>query len=265
VVFPRLVWRSPWRLRSPPLSSCSVSSPRPCAAAVWDRLASITEQQSAETRDKSTVTGWSPSRLPGTSRSGSIHRRGFKALSSEDIWLSISAQASAGPMMPTASTSRSSASTPSRFGLYMGLMVSTMLTLRRLRKRWRNHPEHGYLSHYAEMTQLSLYPFLVCGAFIPFAYFDLYSCWWRLPPCSSCSPRRRSVGRCESVPQLKRSAIGAVRPSALPSRSPGGTHVDTFAMLQPSRVILSFAVRDIGALQADRARSRMVYSSAASP
>src|SRR5262249_54492168 len=39
---------------------------------------------------------------------------------------------------------------------------------------WRDHPEYGYIARYADMTQLSLYPFMVSGAFIPFAYFDLY-------------------------------------------------------------------------------------------
>ena len=33
---------------------------------------------------------------------------------------------------------------------------------------------HKYISHYAEMLQLSLYPFLVSGAFVGVAYFDIY-------------------------------------------------------------------------------------------
>src|SRR5262249_16810616 len=60
------------------------------------------------------------------------------------------------------------------FGLYIGVLVSTLISLGRLRRRWRDHPEYGYISRYAEMTQLSLYPFMLSGAFIPFAYFDLY-------------------------------------------------------------------------------------------
>src|SRR5262249_58910131 len=60
------------------------------------------------------------------------------------------------------------------FGLYIGALVSTLISLGRLRRRWRDHPEYGYISRYAEMTQLSLYPFMLSGAFIPFAYFDLY-------------------------------------------------------------------------------------------
>src|SRR5262249_47989376 len=60
------------------------------------------------------------------------------------------------------------------FGLYIGALVSTLISLGRLRRRWRDHPEYGYIARYADMTQLSLYPFMLSGAFIPFAYFDLY-------------------------------------------------------------------------------------------
>jgi len=48
------------------------------------------------------------------------------------------------------------------------------MSLRRIRRRWRGHADYGYLASYAEMTQLSLYPFMIAGAFITVAYFDLY-------------------------------------------------------------------------------------------
>jgi len=60
------------------------------------------------------------------------------------------------------------------FGLYLLVLAGTLLTLRRIRKQWRGHAEYGYLSNYAEMTQLCLYPYLVVGAFLTVAYFDLY-------------------------------------------------------------------------------------------
>jgi len=59
-------------------------------------------------------------------------------------------------------------------GLYLMLLVVTFVNLGRIRKRWQAHPEHGWLSRYADMTQLALYPFLVAGAFLGVAYFDLY-------------------------------------------------------------------------------------------
>ena len=59
-------------------------------------------------------------------------------------------------------------------GLYLLVLVGVLVNLRHIRKRWRGHPEHGALSNYAEMTQLGLYPFMVAGAFLTVAYFDLY-------------------------------------------------------------------------------------------
>jgi len=59
-------------------------------------------------------------------------------------------------------------------GLYLAIMASALVALASVRRKWKGHPEYGYLSHYAEMNQLALYPFLVAGAFLSFAYFDLY-------------------------------------------------------------------------------------------
>lgn len=58
--------------------------------------------------------------------------------------------------------------------LYLLIIGVTLISLQRIRLRWRRHPEHGYLANYAEMTQLSLAPYLVTGAFLSLAYFDLY-------------------------------------------------------------------------------------------
>jgi hypothetical protein len=41
-------------------------------------------------------------------------------------------------------------------------------------RRWRNDPTHGYLSKYAEMTRLGLFPYFISGASLGVAYFDLY-------------------------------------------------------------------------------------------
>jgi len=58
--------------------------------------------------------------------------------------------------------------------LYLSIIGTTLISLQRIRKRWRGHPEYGYLANYADMTQLAIYPFLVAGAFLSLAYFDLY-------------------------------------------------------------------------------------------
>jgi len=59
-------------------------------------------------------------------------------------------------------------------GLYFLLLGSTLVNVRRIRKRWRAHQEYGWLANYAEMIELAIYPFLVAGAFLGVAYFDLY-------------------------------------------------------------------------------------------
>ncbi|HET8579228.1 MAG TPA: putative O-glycosylation ligase, exosortase A system-associated [Methylomirabilota bacterium] len=58
--------------------------------------------------------------------------------------------------------------------LYLLIVATTLISLQRIRLRWRRHPDHGYLASYAEMTQLALAPYLVAGSFLSLAYFDLY-------------------------------------------------------------------------------------------
>jgi len=143
---------------------------------LWERLGSIKQQESEETRDMSTV-----GRLQSfqTAWNIAVHRpftgEGFRAMWNEDIWAIYF-----GPSYYKAFDAHSlyfevlGEHGLLGFGLYIGALVSTLISLGRLRKRWRDHPEYGYISRYADMTQLSLYPFMLSGAFIPFAYFDLY-------------------------------------------------------------------------------------------
>jgi probable O-glycosylation ligase (exosortase A-associated) len=219
-----LVWRSPWRLRfaTSVLVVGIIAAPL-APQRLWVRLESLIQQQSAETRDQSTV-----SRLESFETAWNIAIRrpftgaGFKALSSVDIWAIYFGPSFRGTYDPHSVYFEILGEHGLLgFGLYMGVIVSTMLTLRRLRKRWRNHPEHGYLSHYAEMTQLSLYPFLVCGAFIPFAYFDLY--FLLVATTSMLFVLSEDAERAEvlsTVAPPRRSPAVAVRPDALPSRRP---------------------------------------------
>lgn len=58
--------------------------------------------------------------------------------------------------------------------LYLSIIGTVLISLQRIRRRWRGHPEFGYLANYADMTQLALCSFLVAGAFLSLAYFDLY-------------------------------------------------------------------------------------------
>jgi len=217
-----LIWRSPWRLRfaTAVLVVGIITAPL-APQRLWVRLESLIQQQSAETRDVSTV-----SRLESFQAAWNIAidrpftGAGFRALSTEAVWAIYF-----GPSFRGTFDAHSiyfemlGEHGLLGFGLYVGIIVSTMLTLRRLRKRWRNHPEHGYLSRYAEMTQLSLYPFLVCFAFIPVAFFDLY--FMLVATTSMLFVLSQEAERVEvpsTVSQPKGSASVAIRPNALPSR-----------------------------------------------
>lgn len=58
--------------------------------------------------------------------------------------------------------------------IYLSLLASVVISLRRIRKRWRRDSERRWLATYAEMTELSLFPFLTAGAFLGVAYFEFY-------------------------------------------------------------------------------------------
>jgi putative inorganic carbon (HCO3(-)) transporter len=177
IVLAILIWRSPWRMRFGValLVGALVAVPF-LPSRLSERIASITEQDSAATADGSVQGRFEAWR---TAWNIAVDRpfvgAGFRALWNQDIWLRYY-----GPDFATVRDVHSLYFEVLEehgflgFGLYFSVLVSTLLMLRRLRKRWRGHPEHGYISNYAEMTQLCLYPFLVAGAFIGVAYFDLY-------------------------------------------------------------------------------------------
>jgi len=59
------------------------------------------------------------------------------------------------------------------FGLYLFLIFSTLWTCRRLAKRATGHPELEWIRNYASAIQVSLIAYMVSGAFVSVAYFDL--------------------------------------------------------------------------------------------
>jgi len=172
-----LIWRSPWRLRfAAAVVVVSLVAVPLAPQALKDRIASIKEQESADTRDGSVsgrIQAWTTSWRIATQHP--LAGEGFRALWNEDIWneyfgynyfvvrdvhsLYFEVMSEHGLV---------------GFSLYVAIMASALVTLGSVRRRWKGHPEYGYLSHYAEMNQLALYPFLVAGAFLSFAYFDLY-------------------------------------------------------------------------------------------
>jgi probable O-glycosylation ligase (exosortase A-associated) len=172
-----LVWRSPWRWRFgvAVMVLALIAAPL-LPERLWNRIGSIQQQESQETRDdsaKGRIEAWT------TALNLAIDRPftggGFRALWNPFVWLRYYGDS----FLKVRDTHSLYFEVLSEhgflgLGLYFAVMISTLVTLRRIRRRWHKHPEHGYLSNYAEMTQLCLYPYLVAGAFLTVAYFDIY-------------------------------------------------------------------------------------------
>jgi probable O-glycosylation ligase (exosortase A-associated) len=58
-------------------------------------------------------------------------------------------------------------------GLFLGLVGCIFGTLRKLRRTGQSHPQLGWVASYSHMLQASLVAYLVTGAFLSAAYFDL--------------------------------------------------------------------------------------------
>ena len=58
--------------------------------------------------------------------------------------------------------------------LYMALIASTLISLRRVKRRARGNPAHEFHGATAQMLEVSLVGFLVSGAFLSMSYFDLF-------------------------------------------------------------------------------------------
>jgi len=58
--------------------------------------------------------------------------------------------------------------------LYAGLIISSFLTLRRLKRVSRTDPTLQWVYDYSQMLQASLAAYVVCGAFLSMSYFDLF-------------------------------------------------------------------------------------------
>ena len=184
VILGILIWRSPWRWRFATAIVIATLVFAPLAPErLWQRIGSISKQESEETRDNSAkgrleawTTAWN------IAADHPIFGAGFRALWNDDLWIQYF-----GDNFLTVRDAHSLYfEVLAEHGfvgliLFFAILFNTLLTLRRIRRRWRHHADYGYLSHYAEMTQLSIYAFLVVGAFLGVAYFDLY---WNLVAAS---------------------------------------------------------------------------------
>jgi probable O-glycosylation ligase (exosortase A-associated) len=177
VVVGVLIWRSPWRLRFATIVVVTVFIAAPLLPAeLTSRIESITDQESAQTRDRSAagrIEAWQTSW--GIAVAHPFFGEGFKALWNTKLWNTYYGN----DYLAVRDVHSLYFEILSEHGLlgfaiYVAILGSTLGTLQRIRKRWRGDPEHGYLSRYAEMTELAMYPYLVAGAFLGVAYFDLY-------------------------------------------------------------------------------------------
>jgi len=60
------------------------------------------------------------------------------------------------------------------FGLFIALLLSAFSSLRKLRRTFSDNPSYKWLYTYSDMIQVSLVAYIVGGAFLGRAYFDLF-------------------------------------------------------------------------------------------
>jgi probable O-glycosylation ligase (exosortase A-associated) len=58
--------------------------------------------------------------------------------------------------------------------LYLSLIISSLLSLQKLKITFANSRSHYWITNYADILQLSIVAYLVSGAFLGRAYFDLF-------------------------------------------------------------------------------------------
>lgn len=167
------VWRSPWRWR---FAAVVVATALVAAPMIpnrwWERIETIVDDEvdrSIQGRFQAWETSWN------MAMASPLVGHGFRALWNAELWDRFSS----GPYIAARDAHSLYFEVLGEhgfvgLGLYLALLLGTLVTLWRLRRRWRRHPEHGWIARYAEMTEMALYPFMVAGAFLGVAYFDLY-------------------------------------------------------------------------------------------
>ena len=220
-----LIWRSPWRVRfATAVLVCSLVAIPLLPQNLWERIESIGEQQSEETRDSSVQgrfeawrTAWNIA-LDHPFTGG-----GFRALWNPIVWLRYFDPGMGGRRNTDAHSLYFEVLEEHGFlglGLYLLVLGSALVSLRRIRKRWRGHPEYGYLANYAEMTQLCIYPFMVAGAFITVAYFDLYFYFIASSVTLGALSDQAEKALAPEPVRTRRSRVAALSAPSLPARAP---------------------------------------------
>jgi len=60
------------------------------------------------------------------------------------------------------------------FGLFISLLMSTYLSLNKLKKTFNDNPSYKWICNYADMLQVSIIAYMIGGTFLGRAYFDLF-------------------------------------------------------------------------------------------
>ena len=59
------------------------------------------------------------------------------------------------------------------FGMFVLMLIWSLLSVRKLQKKARARPDTSWIGNYASAIEIGLYGYLIAGAFINVAYFDL--------------------------------------------------------------------------------------------
>jgi len=59
-------------------------------------------------------------------------------------------------------------------GLFLALLASSVLSMHKLKKEYGNVQSLEWIRNYCDLLQMSLFAYIVCGAFLGRAYFDLF-------------------------------------------------------------------------------------------
>ena len=93
-----------------------------------------------------------------------------------------------------------------------GLLISSLLSLRKLKQYSLMHRDFVWVSIYADMLQLAFIVYMVCGSFLDIAYFEMYyflvSFVILLKECMHVAMERKMLEQVNSVEKSSMSAQG---------------------------------------------------------
>jgi probable O-glycosylation ligase (exosortase A-associated) len=172
-----LVWRSPWRKTAIIVAVVLAVSIAPFMPDKWwGRMDTITDEK-VDSSVQGRFNAWST--VLNLAADHPLFGGGFRVMADDYTWYRYFDGYSRGEFIKAWDPHSIYFDVLGEHGyiglaIYLLIILATLVSLQQIRKRWRGHPEYGYLSNYADMSQLALCPFLVAGSFLSLAYFDLF-------------------------------------------------------------------------------------------